>query len=185
MTLICYERLFLSAKWQYKQIIENALWGMVVFMGCYRDFTHKHNNVQRPYIIMLLLHSTHKYAQWGVALLTCNYCAYLSLYGYMPVYVFLYMCWTYVTCNQIFPPHLTNRCWAAASLWGQLQLSPWKLNVSLRLSSIPACILSGCVVLMHGFHRVGHLQRTKVKLTGLCVFIQCCWSLFWRFKGTK
>lgn len=41
----------------------NALWGFVVFMECYKDFRHKHNNVQGPYIIMLLLHSTHEYAQ--------------------------------------------------------------------------------------------------------------------------
>lgn len=130
------------------------------------SFGHRHNNAHGPYIIMLHWYSTHKYAQWGVVLMTDDYCAHFSFYGCMPVYVFVYVL---NACNQTFPP-LTNCCCAAASLWGQL-LSPWKLSILSiypeDLSSTPARIFSGCVYSCMCFIRSG-IYNWLVRLIWQC-----------------
>ncbi len=179
--LLCCTRLPVCAMWQNEQKIENALLGIVVSMECYRDFGHKHKNVQGPYIVLLLLHSTHKYAQWGMALLTCDYCADLSCYGLMLLYVCALVYELNISYMQPdLSPQSTNSCRAAASLWGQL-LSPCVFPSILRIVFHTCMYLYWGCVLMHEFYQVGHLQVTHGKVN-LVVYIQSYYSLFWRCK---
>lgn len=115
-------------------------------------------NAHGPYIIGLHLHSTREYAQWGVALLTCD--SGVTCMSVCSVCV--------LHASRHSPPQLTKHCLAVANLWGQL-LSPWKLNVSMHPEDCPPYLYL-CVCARPCVSFISSDNWLRVKLTCLCLF---------------